>query len=109
MNASRVKSQKKQKLAEIRSLKRYNKVLFQQDLGEINSDDALGPFSSDPCRMAQTFQEIFESLLNLHAPLGVRKVHNEYAPWLTSAARVLMLKRDRMKKAATKNPQLWPR
>eukprot|EP00794_Sanderia_malayensis_P013604 gene13604-15016_t len=79
------------------------------NLKEIDWDDSLGPLSNDPCGMAQVFQDIFELLLNVHAPLGIRKMRNEYVPWLTSAIRKLMLKRDKMKKAATKNTQLWPR
>ena len=58
--------------------------------------------------MVTTFLEIFESLLNVHALLKVKKLRNEFAPWLTSSVTDLMTKRDRMKKAAEKNPHLWP-
>ena len=45
-----------------------------------------------------------QSLLNMHAPLKVKKLRN------CSLAHnlVLMTKTDRMKKVATKNPILWP-
>ena len=108
VNASRLNSSKKQRLAETRSLKRYNKALFQQDLQEIDWDCILTPLADEPSKMVTTFQEIFESLLNVHAPLKVKQLRNEFAPWLTSSVRDLMTKRDRMKKAATKNPHLWP-
>ena len=108
VNALRRNSFKKQRLAETRSLKRYNKALFQQDLQEIDWDCILKPLADEPSKMVTTFQEIFESLLNVHAPLKVKKVRNEFAPWLTSSVRDLMTKRDRMKKAAKKNPHLWP-
>ncbi len=39
----------------------YNRAFFLQDLREINLDDTLGPFANDPCRMAQTFQETFDT------------------------------------------------
>ena len=35
-------------------------------------------------------------------------LRSEFAPWLTSSVRELMTKRDKMNKAATKNPPLWP-
>ena len=107
VNASRLNSSKKQRLAETRSLKRYNKASFQQDLQEIDWDRLLAPLADEPSKMVTTFQEIFESLLNVHAPLKVKRLRNEFAPWLTSSVRDLMTKRDRMKKAATKNPLLW--
>ena len=108
VNASRITSRSNQKIAETRSLKTYNRDLFQRDLQEINWEEILGPLVTEPCRMAKTFQETFETLLNLHAPLKVKKVRSEFAPWLTSSVRILMLKRDKMKKAASRNPQPWP-
>ena len=59
--------------------------------------------------MARTFHEIFEHLLNFHAPLKKRKVRNEYAPWITSDIKRGMEERDRMKKLASKDPNLWPK
>ena len=58
--------------------------------------------------MVATSQDVFESLLNMHAPRKINKVRNEFASWLTSSVRDIMTKRDKMKKAATKNPSLWP-
>ena len=108
VDAPRLNSSKKQRLAETRSLKRYNKALFQQDLQEIDWDCILTPLADEPSKMVTTFQEVFESLLNVHAPLKVKKLRNEFAPWLNTSVRDLMTKTDRMKKVATKNPLLWP-
>ena len=72
-----------------RSLKRYNKALFQQDLQEIDWHCILASLADEPSKMVTTFQEIFESLLNVHAPLKVKKLRNEFIPWLTSSVRDL--------------------
>ena len=56
------------------------------------------PFANDPSAMAGTFQEIFESLLNIHAPIKKRRVRSEFAPWLTPSLRKSMETRDRLKK-----------
>lgn len=51
---------------------------------------------------ATTFQEIFEAIVNTHAPLRKRKIRSEISRWLSSSFRQLMIKRDRMKKEAKK-------
>ena len=58
--------------------------------------------------MVAICQDVFESLLNMHAPYKINKISNEFTPWLTSSVGDIMTKRDKMKKAATKNPSLWP-
>ena len=65
--------------------------------------------SDDPSEMVSTFQEIFEHLLNFHAPLKKRKVKYEYAPLITSDINRSMEERNKMKKLALKDPNLWPR
>ena len=40
--------------------------------------------------MATTFQEIFESILDKHAPLKKRRVRSETAPWFNQSIRNLM-------------------
>ena len=52
--------------------------------------------------MADTFQEIFESLLNVHAPIK-KRVSSEFAPWLTSD--LMKIIEDR--KIAAKSPEMW--
>ena len=101
VNTTRLKSSKMQRLIETRNLKRYYKALFQEDLQEIDWDCLLAPLVGEPDMMVTTFQEIFELLLNVYAPLKVKRLRNDFAPCLTSAIRDLMTKRDRMKKAAT--------
>ena len=93
---------KKQKRAETRSLKRYNIALFQQDLQGIDWVALLTPLENEPSKMAATFHDVFDSLLDMHAPLKLKKLRNEFTPWLTRSLRDLTAKRDKMKKAATK-------
>ena len=59
--------------------------------------------------MTASFHEIFESLLNLHAPLRKRKVRSEYAPWINPSIKELMRKRDQTKRLATNDIALWPK
>ena len=57
--------------------------------------------------MASTFQEIFNSVLDAHAPIKKRRVKKEFAPWLTPNIRKAMETRDRLKKIATRIPEMW--
>ena len=57
--------------------------------------------------MADTFQEIFESTLDFHAPVKKKSARAEFAPWLIPRLRKRMMTRDRLRKMATKNPELW--
>ena len=38
------------------------------DMQQIDWESILGPFEGDSAGMAATFQDMFESVLNLHAP-----------------------------------------
>ena len=98
---------KKPKTIESRNMKKYDSALFLQDLQQIDWKTILDPLSNDPSGMADTFQEIFESTLDFHAPIKKKKVRAEFAPWLTPKLRKNMMTRDRLKKMATKNPELW--
>lgn len=80
-------------------MKRYDKVLFQYDLQQT----ILTLFANDPSAMAGTFQEIFKLLLNIHAPIKKKRVRSQCAPWLTPSLGKSM---DRLKKVATKSPEL---
>ena len=82
--------------------KKYEKAIFQHDLQQIDWETILTPFANDPSAMAGTFQEIFESLLNIHAPIKKRRVRSEFAPWLTPNIRKSMETRDRLKKNSDK-------
>ena len=57
--------------------------------------------------MATTFQEVFESILDLNAPLKIKRVRSEFAPWLTPSLRNSMFERDRLKVQAEKYPEVW--
>ena len=50
-------------------MKKYDKSLFQEDLKQIDCKAILDTFTNDPSGMANTFQEIFNSVLNVHAPI----------------------------------------
>ena len=97
----------KAKIVESLTMKKYDKAIFQHDLQQIDWETILTPFANDPSAMAGTFQEIFESLLNIHAPIKKRRVRSEFAPWLTPSIRKSMETRDRLKKIAAKSPEIW--
>ena len=59
--------------------------------------------------MAATFQVVFESVLNLHAPLRKKRVRSEYAPWLSASLKNLMKERDETKQIAEGQPEKWPK
>ena len=106
INAWRLKK-KKPKIIESRSLSRYNKELFRNDLRQIDWSTILDPLSENPYEMASAFQEIFELILDMHAPLKKRRVRGEFAPWLNQSIRNLMRERDLAKRAAEKSPEKW--
>lgn len=107
INAWRRKGNK-QKIVESRNMKKYDKMLFRQDLQQIDWETILSPFNNDPVSMAATFQEIFESILNLHAPVRKKRVRSQFAPWLTASLKNLMMERDMLKQEAEKYPEKWP-
>ena len=51
------------------SLSRYDKELFRDDLRQIDWPAILDPLSENPNAMASAFQEIFELVSDMHAPL----------------------------------------
>ena len=57
--------------------------------------------------MASAFQEIFELVLDMHAPLKNRRVRGDIPPWLNQSIRNLMRERDLAKRAAEKSPEKW--
>ena len=72
INAWRLR-RKNPKTIESRALRNYCKGNFQKDLQLINWASILEPTSDNPSEMASTIQEIFEHLLNFHAPLKKRR------------------------------------
>ena len=57
--------------------------------------------------MASAFQETFEAILDMHAPLKKRRARTDFAPWLNQSLRKLMRDRDLAKKGAEKSPEKW--
>ena len=106
INAWRLKK-KKPKIIETRSLSKYDKELFRNDLRQIDWPAILDPLSENPDAMASAFQEIFELVLDMHAPLQKRRVRGDFAPWLNQSIRNLMRERDMAKRAAEKSPEKW--
>ena len=68
MNAWRVKN-KKPKVLETRCLSNYDRALFRNDLQQLDWETILSSHADNPDNMATTFQEIFESVLDIRAPL----------------------------------------
>ncbi len=57
--------------------------------------------------MASAFQETFETILDMHAPLKKRRVRADFAAWLNQSLRKLMRDRDLAKRGAEKSPEKW--
>ena len=78
VNAWRQKTRHRN-VIETRNLRKYTKQKFLADLQQIEGISILDPSSNDPNKMASTFHEIFESLLEIHAPLRKKMVRSQYA------------------------------
>ena len=98
---------KKPRFIETRNLSKYDKKSFRKDLSTIDWQTILNPVSENPNTMVSTFQEIFELVLDIHAPLKRKRVCGDYAPWLNQSMRDLMRKRHLAKRAAVKSPEKW--
>ena len=57
--------------------------------------------------MAATFQGIFESILDIHAPVR-KRIRNHLTPWLTASLKSRILKKDILKREVEKSPEKWP-
>ena len=68
---------KKPKIIESRNRNRYDKVAFQYDIQQIEWETILSSLANDPNSMAATFQEIFESILNIHGPLRKKRIRSD--------------------------------
>ena len=68
VNAWRVNN-KKPKVLETRCLSNHDRALFRNDLQQIDWETILISHADNPDNMATTFQETFESVLDIHAPL----------------------------------------
>ena len=106
VNAWRVKN-KKPIILEIRSLSKYDRALFRNDLQQIDWETILSSYADKPDNIATTFQEVVESVLDIHAPLKKRRLGNTPSPWITPEIRKLMTERDVANKATRKSPERW--
>ena len=95
------------KIVESRNMRKYDKSLFQEDLKQIDWKTILDTITDDPSGMANTFQEIFNSVLNAHAPIKKRRVKTEFASWLTPNLWKAMETRNRLKRIGTRISELW--
>ena len=93
INAWRLKKEKP-KIVETRSLSKYDKELFRNDLRQVDWPAILNQLSGNPNAMASAFLETFELILDMHAPLKNRRVRGDYAPWLNQSIRNLTRERD---------------
>ena len=106
VNAWRVNN-KKPKVLETRWLSNYDRALFRSDLQQIDWETILSSHADNPDNMATSFQDMFESVLDIHAPLKRRRVGNSSAPWITPDIWKLMKERDAAKKATKTSPERW--
>ena len=81
VNTWRLKRKNKKKVVEARSLTKYDEISFINDLRQVDWSAILSPLAENPDLMASTFQEIFESILDIHASLKKRRVRSENVPW----------------------------
>ena len=94
-------------LANIKNLSASCAILIFGTSDAIDWPAILDPLSENPDAMASAFQEIFELVLDMHAPLKKRRVRGDFAPWLNQSIRNLMRERDMAKRAAEKSPEKW--
>ena len=107
INAWRRFNSKQPKVIESRNMKKYNKANIRNEIQLVDWETILSSFYDNPAGMAAIFQEIFESILDIHAPLRRKRVRSDFAPWLTSSLRRLIFERDKLKVQAEKSPEIW--
>ena len=59
--------------------------------------------------MVRSFNDLFGSILEVHAPLKRRKVSSNNTPWISPSIKNLMKERDQAKKRAEEDHNVWPR
>ena len=107
INAWRSFKSKKQKIIESRNMRKYNKAHFRNNIQQVEWETILRPYFDNTTDMATIFQEIFESILDIHAPLRRKRVRSEFAPWLTLSLKRSILERDKLKVQAENSPEIW--
>ena len=96
---------------EFRNLKNYDSAAFLQDLQRVDFQSVISACSGDQNLMANNFNDLFLSILDIHAPLkrGSARQRRSPAPWLSSKIRKLMRDRNNYKILAEKNKMMWSR
>ena len=57
--------------------------------------------------MAPVFNSVISPLLEVHAPIKLKKVTSHHAPWITAKLKNLMQERDLAKKRSEKDASYW--
>ena len=106
MNAWRVKN-KKPRILEIRSLSKYDRGLFRNDLQQIDWEAILSSYADNPDNIATTFQEIFESVLDIHSLLKKRRLGNTPVSLDHPRNKETNEREGCSKEATRKSPERW--
>ena len=86
------------KFIQSRSFKYFNREYFSQDLQYMLNK--LDWSSKDPNKLWESFNEIFNLVSEIHAPIRSRRVRSEYALWISPTIIQEMNYRDYLKKRA---------
>ena len=74
---------------------------------QVDWETILGLYCDKTTKVATICQEIFESILDLQAPLRRKRVRSDFTPWHTPTLKRLLLERDKLKVEAEKSPDIW--
>ena len=102
---------RKQIKIESRNMKNFNREAFLLDLQSVVWEMTISSAGDDPNIMANKLCDTFHSILDMPAPLKIRKntVKHAPSPWITPRIRNMIHERDRTKKRAEKDRSLWPK
>ena len=69
----------------------YNRNSFIKDLQSIDWEIATSAASDYPYRMVGSFYDLFLAVLDVHAPLKIRKImtRHAHAPWISQGIKNL--------------------
>ena len=84
------------KIVESRKFKHYKSSAFKIDLDKYLS--MCDWRSNDPNALWNEFKDIFNHVADIHAPIRLRRVRSNYAPWITERVKNAMNHRDYLKK-----------
>ena len=92
-------------------MKNYNREAFLVDLQSVDWEMTLSSGGDEPNIKANKFCDSFHSILDMHAPLKIRKntVKHAPSPSITPRIRTMIHDKDRTKKRAEKDRSLWPK